>query len=153
MQIVADANVLLAALIGKKSHQLFLIDDFEFLTTERTTWEVKKYLPEFAKKLSTRLEKRGIEKIAEELELSLLNHFESLPVVAFQEKYYKDEFQLAHQLIANRDPKDVDVLALVLKTKAPLWSQDKDFEPIAKKGQIKLLKTSQMLALVSLIRK
>jgi predicted nucleic acid-binding protein len=33
-------------------------------------------------------------------------------------------------LIAARDAKDVDILALALATGAPLWSQGRDFEHI-----------------------
>lgn len=149
MRIVVDANVFLSALISERTRRIFLIDEFEFLTTERTTWEVKKYIPEFAFKLAKKLKKEGIENIVNQLELSLFTIFDNLPIIALQERDYQSKRSLAKELISQRDPKDVDILALTLKTKVPLWSQDKDFEPIAKEGYIKLLKTHQVLKIIS----
>ena len=45
MKLVVDANVFISALIAGKAAELLFNPDFELITTERTTWEVKKYLP------------------------------------------------------------------------------------------------------------
>lgn len=127
--IVVDANPLLSALLGGKARSVLLSGKFEFITSEYTTWEVKKYIPLVS-------ERTGVNE--EEL-LFVLNHF---PIQAFQPKEYDDKRKAAEELIVKRDPKDVDILALALKFNAPLWSEDKDFEGI--EGLI-LFKTSDLL--------
>ncbi len=47
-----------------------------------------------------------------------------------------------NDITSKRDPKDVDILALALKFKVPVWSEDKDFEGI--EGLV-LFKTSDLL--------
>lgn len=44
MKLVVDANIFISALIGGKAAELLFNPKFDLLTTERTTWEVKKYL-------------------------------------------------------------------------------------------------------------
>jgi len=51
-----------------------------------------------------------------------------LPVERFFPRHYQVKIKVAHARIGQRDPTDVDLLALALKEKAPIWSQDKDFE-------------------------
>ena len=48
MNLVVDANVFISALLGGRAAELLFDPRFELLTTERTTWEVKKYLPELS---------------------------------------------------------------------------------------------------------
>ena len=48
MKLVVDANIFISALIGGKAGELLFNPNFDLLTTERTTWEVKKYLPQLA---------------------------------------------------------------------------------------------------------
>ena len=48
MKLVVDANIFISALIGGKTAELLFNPDFDLLTTERTTWEVKKYIPQLA---------------------------------------------------------------------------------------------------------
>jgi predicted nucleic acid-binding protein len=91
--------------------------NFELLTTERTTWEVKKYLQELAA-------------YTEKSPADLLLLFELIPVTACQSKEYETSLSTAQHLIGDRDPFDVDILALTLETGAPLWSNDSDFEEI-----------------------
>lgn len=115
--VVVDANILISALLGGKSHRILFDSRFHFITTERTTWEVKRYIPFLAKKLGL-------------TELEILLAFESLPITAYQSRYYAEQLPKARTLIASRDAKDVDILALTLAIGAPLWSQDRDFEHI-----------------------
>ena len=42
MKLVVDANIFISALIGGKAAALLFNPNFDLLTTERTTWEVKK---------------------------------------------------------------------------------------------------------------
>jgi predicted nucleic acid-binding protein len=115
--VVVGANILISALLGGKPHRILFDSRFHFITTERTTWEVKRYIPFLAKKLDLS-------------ELEILSAFESLPITAYQSRYYAEQLTKANTLIAIRDAKDVDILALALATGAPLWSQDRDFEHI-----------------------
>ena len=48
MKLVVDANVFISALVGGKAAELLFNPNLELITTERTTWEVKKYLPKLA---------------------------------------------------------------------------------------------------------
>jgi len=115
--VVVDANILISALLGGKSHRILFDSQFHFIATERTTWEVKRYIPFLARKLGL-------------AELEILSAFESLPITAYQSRYYSEYLPRAHTLSGGRDEKDVDILALALTAGAPLWSQDRDFEHI-----------------------
>ena len=75
----------------------------------------------------------------------LLLLFELIPVRAYQSKEYETSLSMAQYLIGDRDPFDVDILALTLETGGPLWSNDSDFEGIEK---ITLLKTKDIIDLV-----
>ena len=70
LTIVVDANILMSALLGGKPHRLLFDSRFHFITTERTTWEVKCYLPFLSKRL-------------ELAELELLAVLEDLPITAY----------------------------------------------------------------------
>ena len=122
MKLVVDANVFIS------NHQL--------LSTERTTWEVKKYLPELAA-------------YTEKSPADLLLLFELIPVRACQSKEYETCLSAAQDLIGDRDPFDVDILALTLETGAPLWSNDSDFEEI---DRITLFKTEDIIDLVRFLK-
>ncbi|MCH8317771.1 MAG: hypothetical protein IIA88_04640 [Bacteroidetes bacterium] len=129
LSIVIDANPLLSALLGGRSRSILLSDKFRFVTTEYTTWEVKKYIPMVAEK-------------SEVKEIDILKAFEKFPILSIQSKYYNDKLHQAQKLIGSRDPKDVDILALSLKLDYPIWTEDKDFEKIE---EITLFKTVQLL--------
>jgi len=132
MKLVVDANIFISALIGGKAADLLFNPNFDLLTTERTTWEVKKYLPQLAE-------------YTEGTSAHLLYLFELIPVRACQSEEYETSLSTARLLIGDRDPCDVDILALTLETGVPLWSNDSDFEKI---DEIALLKTEDVLELV-----
>lgn len=136
MKLVVDANVFISALIGGKAAELLFNPNFELLTTEHTTWEVKKYLPQLAV-------------YAEKSPADILLLFELIPVRACQSKEYETSLSTAQDFIGDRDPFDVDILALTLETGAPLWSNDSDFEEIDK---ITLLKTKDIIDLVRFLK-
>lgn len=127
--IVIDANPLLSALLGGKARAILLSGKFRFITSEYTTWEVKKYIPLVSERTD----------VAEE---ELLIAFEHFPITAFQAKEYDDTRLAAEMLIGKRGPKDVDILALALKFDTPVWSEDKDLAGIE---EIELFRTSDML--------
>jgi len=132
MKLVVDANIFISALIGGKAADLLFNPNFDLLTTERTTWEVKKYFPQLAE-------------YTEDTSAHLLYLFELIPVRACQSKEYEKSLSTARIIIGARDPCDVDILALTLETGVPLWSNDSDFEKI---DDITLFKTEDVLELV-----
>ena len=132
MKLVVDANIFISALIGGKAAELLFNPDFDLLTTERTTWEVKKYLPQLAE-------------YTEDTSAHLLYLFELIPVRACQSKEYEKSLSAARIIIGVRDPCDVDSLALTLEIGVPLWSNDADFEKI---NEITLFKTEDVIELV-----
>jgi predicted nucleic acid-binding protein len=52
----------------------------------------------------------------------------SLPVSIVAREIYAESVAQARKRIAGRDPDDVDLLALALHFKVPLWTNDNDFE-------------------------
>lgn len=136
MKLVVDANVFISALIGGKAGELLFNPNFELITAECTTWEVKKYLPELAAH-------------TDQTPQNLLLLFELIPVKAYQSKDYENCLPRARDLIGNRDPFDIDILALTLKTRTPLWSNDSDFEGI---DNIILLKTKDVIDLLTFLK-
>ena len=135
MKLVVDANIFISALIGGKAAELFFNPNFDLLTTERTTWEVKKYIPQLAEYI-------------EDTSAHLLYLFELIPVRACQSKEYESSLSTAQLLIGDRDPCDVDILALALEIGVPLWSNDADFEKI---DEIILFKTEDIMELVGFL--
>jgi len=130
LRIVVDANILISALLGGKSRFILFDPKFEFIVNEFTLREVEKYIPFISKKsgVSEKEIRKGI---------SLL------PLKIVSKNYYKDYLKQAEKLIGKIDKNDIDILALYLKEKTFLWSEDKDFEKI--KPKINLLKTEGLL--------
>ena len=127
--IGVDANPIISALIGGVSREVFFDHRFKFITTEFTLREVEKYLPMISKKSGVDMKRVSLAK-------SLL------PITTYPETFYKQNIQEADKLIGHIDKKDVDILALALSIKCPLWSDDKDFEAVE---GITLLKTKDLL--------
>ena len=116
-QIAVDANPLLAALLGGKASEVLFSAQFRLCSPQPVLFEVAKYLPEVAKKIGVK-------------ELHLYRAFQLLPVEACQPSTYSGKEQLARRLIAERDPRDVPLLALALQRNTPIWSNDRDFQGI-----------------------
>jgi predicted nucleic acid-binding protein len=112
--VVADANVLLSAIAGRAAYRV-LTSGLEIHTTEHTWGEVVEYIPEFQERY-----KRTIEEMAEALAKT--------PVHIHTRGDYEDKLEEATALIAHIDPEDVDVAALALKLRSPLWSHDDIFK-------------------------
>jgi len=67
---------------------------------------------------------------AKKQEKDILQALELLTVISYSQQKYQHKLLTANQLIGERDPKDIDILALVLTTQAVLWTEDKDFDNI-----------------------
>ena len=116
MQLVADANVLLSSVIGGRARLALRHDDVERVYTPAAAYdEVLEYLPSLAKKKRLELD-------------TLLLAFAALPVTIMERSEYEAKLPAARRRIGRRDPDDVDVLALALTLKLPVWSNDNDFE-------------------------
>lgn len=115
MRLAADANVLLAAILGGRAGLILASPKVdEILTTEPTLAEVQEYAAVLAvkKRLSADL---------------LLLAVASLPVSVVPQKEYASRMAEARRRIGRRDPDDAPLLALALKFDVPVWSNDKDF--------------------------
>jgi len=130
LRIVVDANILISALLGGKPRFILFDPKFEFATNKFTLKEVEKYVPLIS-------EKSGVPKREIKKGISLL------PLKIVSKNYYKDYLKQAEKLIGKIDKNDIDILALYLKEKTFLWSEDKDFEKI--KPKINLLKTKDLV--------
>jgi predicted nucleic acid-binding protein len=54
----------------------------------------------------------------------------TLPLTVVGREIYAQSLAQARRLIGKRDPDDIDILALALHFRIPLWSDDRDFEGI-----------------------
>jgi predicted nucleic acid-binding protein len=87
----------------------------EVVTTEATFAEVREYALLLGRK----------KKIAPD---TLMLTVAALPVSIVSPEVYADAMAEARRLIGSRDPDDIEILALTLHMKIPLWSNDNDFE-------------------------
>ncbi len=116
MRIVADANVLLSAVLGGRAKLILEHPAVtEVLTAEPTIAEVQEYAGLLARK-----------KLLDE-DLVLLA-VAALPVTVVARPAHASALSEASRRIAGRDPNDVDILALAISLDLPLWSNDKDFK-------------------------
>ncbi len=111
--VVADANVLLSAAVGKAAGKAFLTH-LEIYTTEFTSREVLKYIPLIAKQYGHTVE-------------YVQRDFAELPLEIMDQEFYQDQMPRAKELMAHVDKDDVDLLALALKLDAPIWTNDNHF--------------------------
>ena len=129
---MVDANPLLSALLGGKAREILFSGKIVFMSSQHTLFEVEKYLPRVAKRI-------GLD------ELDLWREFQLLPVIAVQPRAYDSELKRATELIGQRDPKDVHVLALALRLGLPIWTEDRDFEGLP---NVSVHKTADLVALI-----
>ena len=102
MQLVADASVLLSAVIGGRTALALRHDDVEQVFTPVAAYdEVLKCLPSLGRKKPLELD-------------TLLSAFAALPVIVVERSRYEAKLPTARRRIGKRDPDDVDVLALAL---------------------------------------
>ena len=115
-RLVVDANPILAALLGGQARRLFFEAPIrEFAVPETVLAEVTEHLPRLALKLG--------------MGPSLLDYaLDLLPLRPYPPRAYRASVVAARKQIADRDPDDVDALALALRLDVPVWSNDRDFE-------------------------
>ncbi len=129
VKLVADANVLLSAVLGGRARIVLTHPKIESIfTTEVTFSEVEEYALVLARK----------RRLASD---TLLLAVATLPVAMVERDSYARSIAEARRLIGRRDPDDIDVLALALHLKIPLWSNDNDF----REAGIEWYTTAQLL--------
>ena len=115
MRLVADANVLLSAVLGGRAKTVLEHPEVaEVLTTEFTLAEVQEYSAQLAKKKRLSLD-------------VVLMAVATLPVKVVERTVYEASIGDARRRIGHRDPDDVEILALALHSALPVWSNDNDF--------------------------
>jgi predicted nucleic acid-binding protein len=116
VKIAADANALLSSVIGGRARLVLNQPEIEeVVTTEATFAEVREYALLLGRK----------KKLTPD---ALLLAVAALPVSIVAPEVYEGSMAEARRLIEWRDPDDVEILALTLQLKVPLWSNDNDFE-------------------------
>jgi predicted nucleic acid-binding protein len=116
VKIAADANALFSAVIGGRARLVLNHPEIEeVVTTEATFAEVREYALLLGRK----------KKLAPD---SILLTVAALPVKILSPGVCADAMAEAQRLIGWRDPDDIEILALVLHFKIPLWTNDNDFE-------------------------
>jgi predicted nucleic acid-binding protein len=103
----------------------------EYATTSYTMGEVREYIPSLSRLM-------GIG------EQHLLSQLLLLPLTIYERQFYDRNHPEAMKRISERDPDDVEILALALTLEAPLWSNDKDFEAAG----IEWMTTKDMFAFI-----
>lgn len=131
LEVAVDSTSLISALLGGRALQPLFSPLFRHLTTERTTWEVKRYLP----MISAR---SGV------AEREVLQLFELFPLTAYQSVFYERFIPRADQQVGTRDPRDVDILALAYRLGAPLWTADRDLQEVP---DVQIVTTEDLLDL------
>jgi len=130
VRLVADANVLLSAVLGGRARAVLEHPQIiEVLTAETTLAEVQEYAAQLAAKKHLSLD-------------IVLMAVATLPVNVLQRDVYEKSIAEARRRIGRRDPDDVEILALALHTGLPLWSNDNDFEDV----EIEWYTTAELLA-------
>jgi predicted nucleic acid-binding protein len=110
--IVADANVLLSAVIGKAAQKVFSEYDLKVHASEFNAREVKEYLPAMARKY--------------DLPVGLVDlRWRILPLIIHKTSEYDAHYKKALADLKDRDPEDAHALALARALDCPLWSNDR----------------------------
>lgn len=112
--VVADANVLLSALIGGRARLVIASPEGPAcVATQAVAEEITRHLPRLAAK-------RHLDQAL------LFAALQVMPIAWKPAATYDDLREEAERRIAARDPDDWPTVALALKLDLPVWSQDKD---------------------------
>jgi predicted nucleic acid-binding protein len=129
--VVADANVLLSAIVGKSALRVFTEFGVQVHATNYNADEVIEYLPEMAQKY--------------ELPVELVQlQWKLLPVRLHYEEAYKSHLAEALAELKDRDPEDAHVLALAKSQGLPIWSNDRDLAKVT----VECLTTAKLLRIL-----
>lgn len=129
--VVADANALLSAVVGRAAVRVFTEFGVVVHATQFNVDELMRYMPSMASKYRLPLQ-------IVELQWRLLG------VQVHQEQLYAPRLEEARLALERRDPDDAPALALAWSLGLPLWSNDRDFEHCA----VQRYTTAQLLRLL-----
>jgi len=110
--VVADANVLLSAIVGKAALRVMTEFGVVVHVARFNAEEVAEYLPRMATKYGLPLD-------LVELQWRLL------PITVHAMEDYEGELERALQDLTGRDPEDAHALALARSLEISLWSNDR----------------------------
>jgi predicted nucleic acid-binding protein len=125
--VVADANVILAAITGRAAQKAFY-QGIKVHISIVTLSEVMKYADYFCTRYNIPFD------VAR-------RQLGALPMQHHPPASYEEMLPKATKLMKDKDPDDADVLALALKLDAPIWSNDNHFKGLP----IKRYTTAQFL--------
>lgn len=113
VSVVADANVLLSAVVGKAALRVLTKFMVRVHVAQFNADEVAEYLPSMARKY--------------ELPLELVDmQWTLLPLRIHPTDEYRSQLPQAIADLKDRDPEDAHALALARALTVPLWSNDRD---------------------------
>jgi predicted nucleic acid-binding protein len=136
VDLAADANVLLSAVIGGRAKLAFNHPEIgKVFTTEHTFSEVEEYAMVLARK----------KHLPPDIVMLAVA---ALPVTLVGRAQYVKSMIQAVKQIGSRDPDDAELLALALHFQIPIWSNDRDFEHL----DIELFTTERLLRHLALFR-
>jgi predicted nucleic acid-binding protein len=129
--VVADANVLLSAIVGKSALRVITEFSIQVHAAQYNEDEVTEYLPEMARKYKLPVELVRLQ-------------WKLLPVRLHREEDYKGYLPEALAELKNRDPEDAHVLALAKSLGLPIWSNDRDLTNLT----VQCLTTARLLRIL-----
>ena len=130
--VVADANVLLSAVVGKAALRVFTDFDVIVHVAQFNTDEVTEYLSHMASKY--------------ELPVELVEmQWKLLPLRIHPVDDYQRRLPKAITDLRDRDPEDAHALALARSLNLPIWSNDRDLSGM----DVKCYTTARLLRLLS----
>ena len=129
--VIADANVLLSAAVGKSALRVFTEFAIEVHVSRFNADEVTEYLPEMASKYDLPIELVQLQ-------------WKLLPLRFHTEKDYRGHFEEAFAALKDRDPEDAHILALARSLELPIWSHDRDLGGLS----VKCYTTAQLLRIL-----
>jgi predicted nucleic acid-binding protein len=130
VKLVADANVLLSAILGGRAKAVLEHPSVsEVLVADTVIAEVQEYAPRLAAKKRLPLD-------------IVLMAVATLPVKIVERAVYERSMAEVKRRIGRRDPEDVETLALALHAGIAVWSNDNDFED----ADVEWFTTAELLA-------
>ena len=130
--VIADANVLLSAVVGKAALQVFTEFNVIVHVAQFNRDEVAEYLPHMARKYGLNVE-------LVEMQWKLL------PLRIHSLADYRRRLPQALIDLVRRDPEDAHALALARSLSLPIWSNDRDFDNL----DVKSYSTARLLRLLA----
>jgi predicted nucleic acid-binding protein len=115
--VVADANVLLSAAVGKAALRVITDFDIAVHVAQFNADEVAEYLPLMSAKYKLQIE-------------LVETQWKLLPLRIHPLSEYQSRLARAIDEMKHRDPEDAHALALARSLDLPLWSNDKDFQNV-----------------------